>query len=70
MNVAIIDERSEIAATSHGIAQMDVGRRTDVLDCCPKPEGISMATVSYTHLDVYKRQVSYFDNPFYKIHQL
>lgn len=43
MNVAIIDERSEIAATSHGIAQMDVGRRTDVLDCCPKPEGISMA---------------------------
>lgn len=40
--VCIIDERSEIAACSNGIPQLDVGLRTDVLDCCPKSEGIMM----------------------------
>ncbi|NLM25663.1 MAG: stage III sporulation protein AA [Firmicutes bacterium] len=42
-NVVIIDERSEIAACYHGCPQLDVGLRTDVLDGCPKAEGITMA---------------------------
>lgn len=42
-NVSIIDERSEIAGSFKGIPQMDVGIRSDVLDNCPKSEGIMMA---------------------------
>lgn len=42
LNVGVIDERSEIAACFRGIPQNDVGIRTDVLDCCPKAEGMLM----------------------------
>jgi len=42
-NVSIIDERSEIAGSFKGIPQMDIGVRTDVLDNCPKSQGIMMA---------------------------
>lgn len=41
--VCIVDERSEICACFNGLPQMDVGIRTDVLDNCPKSEGIMMA---------------------------
>ena len=37
---AVSDERGEIAAMSAGIPQMDLGPRTDVLDACPKAQGI------------------------------
>ena len=40
--VAVVDERSEIAGCIQGIPQMDIGCRTDVLDGCPKQEGIRM----------------------------
>lgn len=40
--VAIIDERSEIAACKDGIPQHRVGNRTDVMDACPKAEGMMM----------------------------
>ena len=40
--VSIVDERSEIAACVSGVPQRDVGPRTDVLDTCPKAEGIMM----------------------------
>ncbi len=43
MNVSVIDERSEIAGCYNGIPQLDVGKRTDVLDNCLKSEGIMMA---------------------------
>ena len=42
MTVGVIDERSEIAACYKGIPQNDIGIRTDVLDCCPKAEGMLM----------------------------
>lgn len=42
MNVGIVDERSEIAACYQGVPQNDVGGRTDVMDCCPKAEGMMM----------------------------
>lgn len=40
VNVSVVDERSEIAGSYLGIAQNDVGIRTDVLDGCPKVEGM------------------------------
>lgn len=42
IKIGLVDERSEIAASYHGIPQNDVGPRTDVLDGCNKPEGIQM----------------------------
>jgi len=40
--VGVIDERSEIAASIKGIPQHDLGPRADVLDACPKAEGMMM----------------------------
>ncbi|MGI8316176.1 stage III sporulation protein AA [Halobacillus mangrovi] len=40
--VAVVDERSEIAASLQGVPQLDVGSRTDVMDACPKAEGMMM----------------------------
>lgn len=42
-NICVIDERSEICASSNGIPQLNVGIRTDVMDNCPKSQGIMMA---------------------------
>lgn len=42
LNVGVVDERSEIGACYRGVPQNDVGMRTDVLDCCPKAEGMLM----------------------------
>ncbi len=38
--VGLVDERSEIAGCYLGIPQNDVGQRTDILDSCPKSEGM------------------------------
>lgn len=40
VTVGVADERSELAACYQGIAQNDLGLRTDILDGCPKGEGI------------------------------
>lgn len=42
VNVALIDERNEIAGSYLGIPQMDVGIRTDIIETCPKDVGIMM----------------------------
>lgn len=42
VNVGVVDERSEIAGCYHGVPQKDIGIRTDVLDSCPKAEGMIM----------------------------
>lgn len=40
--IGLCDERSEIAAMYSGRAQFNVGRRTDILDACPKAEAAMM----------------------------
>lgn len=40
--VGVVDERSEIGGSFLGIPQNDLGIRTDILDCCPKAEGMMM----------------------------
>ncbi|OAS22957.1 stage III sporulation protein AA [Paenibacillus oryzisoli] len=40
--VGIVDERSELAACVKGVPKFDLGPRTDVLDGCPKAEGMMM----------------------------
>lgn len=40
--VGVVDERSELAASYRGVPQNDLGGCTDVLDGCPKAEGMLM----------------------------
>jgi len=40
--VGVVDERSEIGASIKGVPQHNLGLRTDVLDACPKAEGMMM----------------------------
>lgn len=40
--VGLVDERSEIAGSYMGQPQNDIGMRTDVLDACPKVQGMMM----------------------------
>lgn len=42
VTVGVVDERSEIAGSFRGIPSMPLGIRTDVLDGCPKREGMEM----------------------------
>ena len=41
-SVGVVDERSEIGGCYLGVAQNQLGMRTDVLDSCPKAEGMIM----------------------------
>ena len=38
--VGVVDERSELGGSYLGVPQNQLGLRTDVLDCCPKSEGM------------------------------
>lgn len=42
MSVGVVDERSELGACYQGVPQNDLGPRADVLDCCPKSQGMMM----------------------------
>lgn len=42
LKVGIVDERSEIAGSVKGVPQYTFGERIDVLDACPKAEGMMM----------------------------
>lgn len=42
MTVGVVDERSELGACYQGVAQNNLGCRTDLLDSCPKLEGMMM----------------------------
>lgn len=42
VKVGVVDERSEIGGCFGGVPQRDLGPRTDILDACPKAEGIML----------------------------
>ncbi len=42
MTVGVVDERSEVGGCYRGIPQCELGQQTDVLDGCPKAEGMLM----------------------------
>ena len=42
LTVGVVDERSEIGGSYKGVAQNNVGMRTDLLDGCPKAEGMTI----------------------------
>ncbi|MFZ5824050.1 MAG: stage III sporulation protein AA [Bacillota bacterium] len=42
LKVGLVDERSEVAGCHQGVPQREVGPRTDVLDGCPKAEGMML----------------------------
>lgn len=42
LRVAVADERGEVAALYGGRPQLDVGRRTDVAEGCPKAQGLML----------------------------
>lgn len=41
-NIGLIDERGEVASMYDGKPSLDIGKRTDVLTYCSKPDGINM----------------------------
>ena len=42
LRVALADERGEAAALYSGLPQLEVGRRTDVVEGCPKAQGLML----------------------------
>lgn len=42
VNVGVVDERSEIGGCYQGVPQNHLGKRTDILDNCPKAEGMML----------------------------
>lgn len=42
LRVSLADERGEIAALYNGLPQLEVGRRTDVAEGCPKAQGLML----------------------------
>ena len=62
VSVGVVDERSEIGGCYHGIPQNDVGIRTDILDGCPKAEGMMMLIRSMSPAVIAVDEIGSYDD--------
>lgn len=62
VNVSLIDERSELAGMFQGQPQFDVGLRTDVLDGCPKAQGMMMMIRSMSPVVIATDEIGRFED--------
>ena len=60
--VTIVDERSELAGSVDGRSQFDIGPRTDLLDGCPKAEGMRIAIRSLSPLVIVTDEIGREDD--------
>lgn len=42
LRVSLADERGEVAALYNGLPQLEIGRRTDIVEGCPKAQGLML----------------------------
>ena len=59
-NVGVVDERSEIGGCYRGVPQNQLGMRTDILDNCPKAEGMMMLVRSMAPEDDFSCRLQSF----------
>jgi len=62
VNIGLVDERSELAGSFEGVPQYNVGLQTDVLDGCPKAQGMIMLVRSMSPQVIATDEIGTYDD--------
>ena len=62
LNIGVVDERSEIGGSYLGVPQNDLGIRTDLIDSCPKAEGMLMLIRSMSPAIIAVDEIGSYDD--------